>query len=204
MKSLFFIALTLPCFTTLGGMVTRRYSHTPDFRALPTQRWSTVTSRWGLQSKEASSTRRRVSKVLFWLVRLVGITGGIEFYLKTVQAYHLCLHYLIGRKLADAIPPRRGWEVVVTCLYPVLVLLVVGFHCGSVVAQVLSTRTVTLDRLDLKVANCRMAWLINLLTRLFASTISTYVCRALQQQLDGHASDLLGAMNGENMTTRGI
>eukprot|EP00903_Cladosiphon_okamuranus_P011757 g11052.t1 len=60
---------------------------------------------------------------------------------------------------------------------------------------VLSTRTVTLDRLDLTVANCRMAWLINLLTRLFSSTISTYVCRSLQQQLDGHASDLLGTVN---------
>lgn len=55
----------------------------------------------------------------------------------------------------------------------------------------------TLDRLDLTVANCRMAWLINLLTRLFSSTISTYVCRSLQQQVDGHASDLLGTVNGE-------
>lgn len=61
----------------------------------------------------------------------------------------------------------------------------------------LSNRTVTLDRLDLTVANCRMAWLINLLTRLFSSTISTYVCRSLQQQVDGHASDLLGTVNGE-------
>ncbi|CAM9534692.1 unnamed protein product, partial [Hapterophycus canaliculatus] len=60
---------------------------------------------------------------------------------------------------------------------------------------VLSTRTVTLDRLDLTVANCRMAWLINLLTRLFSSTISTYVCRSLQEQVDGHASDLLGTIN---------
>lgn len=61
----------------------------------------------------------------------------------------------------------------------------------------LSTRIVTLDRLDLTVANCRMAWLINLLTRLFASTISTYVCRALQTELDKHAADLLGTINGE-------
>ncbi|CAM9136355.1 unnamed protein product [Scytosiphon promiscuus] len=60
---------------------------------------------------------------------------------------------------------------------------------------VLSTRTVTLDRLDVTVANCRMAWLINLLTRLFSSTISTYVCRSLQEQVDGHASDLLGTIN---------
>lgn len=63
--------------------------------------------------------------------------------------------------------------------------------------QALSKRTVTLDRLDLKVANCRMAWLINLLTKLFSGAISTYVCRALQQQLDGHASDLLGSINGK-------
>ncbi|CAN0434038.1 unnamed protein product, partial [Ectocarpus sp. 8 AP-2014] len=60
---------------------------------------------------------------------------------------------------------------------------------------VLSTRTVTLDRLGLTVANCRMAWLINLLTRLFSSTISTYVCRSLQEQVDGHASALLGTVN---------
>ncbi|CAM9476091.1 unnamed protein product, partial [Laminaria digitata] len=60
---------------------------------------------------------------------------------------------------------------------------------------VLSTRTVTLNRLDLTVANCRMAWLINLLTRLFSGTISTYVCRSLQEELDGHASDLLGTLN---------
>ena len=56
----------------------------------------------------------------------------------------------------------------------------------------------TLDRLDLTVANCRMAWLINLLTRLFSGTISTYVCRSLQAELDGHASDLLGTLNGES------
>ncbi|CAN0100653.1 unnamed protein product, partial [Ectocarpus sp. 12 AP-2014] len=60
---------------------------------------------------------------------------------------------------------------------------------------VLSTRTVTLDRLELTVANCRMAWLINLLTRLFSSTISTYVCRSLQEQVDEHASALLGTVN---------
>lgn len=68
---------------------------------------------------------------------------------------------------------------------------------GGIVEQVLSTSMVSLNRLDLTVANCRMAWLINLLTRLFSGTIRTYVCRALQAELDGHASDLLRGVNGE-------
>lgn len=153
-----------------------------------------------------------MSKGLCWSVVLVGITDRVDFCEENVQTYHLCLHHLIGGKLTDVV--TSNFPMVILPLvtlgsggnifrHHVVVFLALIVHCRSVVAQVLSTRTVTLDRLDLKVANCRMAWLINLLTRLFASTISTYVCRALQQQLDGHASDLLGAMNGKNIVEHG-
>ncbi|CAM9177114.1 unnamed protein product [Phaeothamnion confervicola] len=61
---------------------------------------------------------------------------------------------------------------------------------------VLSSKRVAMERLELEVADCRMAWLINLLAQVFTNTIRQYVERSLVTTLEAHASELLGAVNG--------
>ncbi|CAM9219428.1 unnamed protein product [Discosporangium mesarthrocarpum] len=52
-----------------------------------------------------------------------------------------------------------------------------------------------MDHLGVEVADCSMAWLINLLTRLFAGTIKAYVRSSLLDELIQNASHLLGTIN---------
>ncbi|CAM9883501.1 unnamed protein product [Chrysoparadoxa australica] len=61
---------------------------------------------------------------------------------------------------------------------------------------VLSRRDIDMEGLSVLVANTRMAWLVNTLAALFATTVKEYVRNSLLDSLDSHASELLGVING--------
>ncbi len=59
----------------------------------------------------------------------------------------------------------------------------------------LSSRSIEMNQLTLKIDDSSLAWLYNLLASVFAGVIREYVCSSLKDLLGAQSAELLGTVN---------